>query len=62
MTKVGYNVKRYLSDETRLAVTLLPTEELLQWVRRGGDLLFLCQARVRFSGHSRAAAHMAAVG
>lgn len=41
--KIGYNVTKSLSDDVKLAVTLMPSGELLQWVRNGGDLLFLCQ-------------------
>ena len=41
MRRLGYDPRRGLGPETRLAVTTYPTAELLAWVREGGDLLFL---------------------
>ncbi len=37
----GYQTRKQLSAETRLVVTDYPTDEQLQWVRAGGDMLFL---------------------
>jgi hypothetical protein len=39
---LGYNAVRSLDGDTRLALSMSPTPELLSWVRAGGDLLFLC--------------------
>lgn len=41
LSRLGYKVVQDLSKETRLAVSNFPNAELLQWVREGGDLLFL---------------------
>ncbi len=41
LQSLGYQTRRRLSDSTRLAVTTYPTPDLLQWVRQGGDLLYL---------------------
>ncbi|MCW5850670.1 MAG: hypothetical protein KIT87_11400 [Anaerolineae bacterium] len=38
---LGYQARRRPSADTRLAVTSYPTPDLLQWVRQGGDLLYL---------------------
>jgi hypothetical protein len=40
---LGYRTTARLSAATGVAVTTYPTAELLQWVRAGGDLLFLAQ-------------------
>ena len=41
--RLGYRTTGRLTAETEVAVTTYPTAELLQWVRNGGDLLFLAQ-------------------
>jgi hypothetical protein len=43
MRKAGYKITRRISSDVRLAVSNYPTAELLQWVREGGDLLFICE-------------------
>lgn len=43
MRKLGYNVQNELTLDTRLAISNYPTPELLQWVRDGGDLLFVSE-------------------
>lgn len=39
----GYRVTRQLSGDVRLAISNYPTADLLQWVREGGDLVFICE-------------------
>lgn len=41
MRHYGYTVERRLNPDTQLAVTNYPTAELLQWVRDGGNLIFI---------------------
>jgi hypothetical protein len=41
MRKSGYRVTRQLSEDVRLAVSNFPTAELLEWVREGGNLVFI---------------------
>ncbi len=40
LQELGYRVKAHLTQDTQLAVTNFPSEELLKWVREGGRLLF----------------------
>ncbi|MFN2483679.1 MAG: sugar-binding domain-containing protein [Candidatus Limnocylindria bacterium] len=48
MRAVGYRVTDRLTPDVGLAVTSAPTPELLEWVRRGGDLLFLSEGNSPF--------------
>jgi hypothetical protein len=41
--RLGYSTSTEITPETKVAVTNLPDEELLRWVREGGNLLFLCR-------------------
>jgi hypothetical protein len=41
LEELGYNVNTHLTLDTRLAISNYPNEELLRWVREGGDLLFI---------------------
>ena len=41
LQSLGYGVTSQLNSSLRLAVTNYPNAELLEWVQRGGDLLFL---------------------
>lgn len=41
LSKLGYHSLRQLTPETRVAVTDFPDAALLEWVRAGGDLLFI---------------------
>jgi len=41
LQELGYNIAANLSPDVRVAVSNYPTAELLDWVREGGDLLFL---------------------
>lgn len=40
--RLDYRITRRVGPETAVAITNYPTAALLQWVRAGGDLLFLC--------------------
>ena len=41
---LGYHAGTALGGETGLAITSKPTQELLDWVREGGDLLYLASS------------------
>ncbi|MBN9391282.1 MAG: hypothetical protein J0I20_24850 [Chloroflexi bacterium] len=41
---LGYQAGTALGGETGLAITSKPTQELLDWVREGGDLLYLASS------------------
>ena len=41
LRELGYNIAPGLSPKVSLAVTNYPTPDLLDWVREGGDLLFM---------------------
>jgi hypothetical protein len=41
MSELGYKTQKTLSGETRLIVTDYPDVEMLEWVRNGGDMLYL---------------------
>jgi hypothetical protein len=42
LEELGYQVRTQLSPDSRVAVSNYPDAHLLQWVRQGGDLLFIC--------------------
>jgi hypothetical protein len=41
LARLGYNVSTNLSAETNLVVTNFPNQEVMKWVREGGDMLFI---------------------
>jgi hypothetical protein len=41
ISQIGYRVSGRLAPDTELAITDFPTRELLEWVRAGGNLLFI---------------------
>jgi hypothetical protein len=43
LQRLGYRTTGHLTPDTQVAVATYPTAALLQWVREGGDLLFLAQ-------------------
>ncbi|MBF6612419.1 MAG: hypothetical protein IVW55_04755 [Chloroflexi bacterium] len=48
ISMLGYQAARHITPQTGLAVTNYPNADLLQWVRGGGDLLFLSQGTSPF--------------
>jgi hypothetical protein len=48
LSHLGYQVRAALSQDTRVLVTDTPTGEMLNWVRAGGDLLYLCSGSSPF--------------
>jgi len=46
--RAGYRTTNHLSPEVRIAISNSPSAELLQWVRKGGNLLFLSEGASPF--------------